>query len=96
MNRCRGFLRFLPGPCVLTLKRYEQACVQRDRSAALPAIRGENSRKVNKPPFRSRRGTLTADSAAARIHFRRTSHSHDICLTEMRAVIRAQRYGDVP
>jgi hypothetical protein len=60
------------------------------------AAGGENSPKVNKPPFRSRRGSLTADFAAARIHFRRASHSHDISLTEMRAVIRAQRYGDVP
>src|SRR5262249_56329028 len=56
---------------------------------------GENSPKVKKPPFRSRRGSLTAESAAARIHFRRTSHSHDIRLTAMRAVIRPQRCGDV-
>jgi len=59
-------------------------------------LRGRKLAKSYKPPFWSRQGSLTADSAAARIHFRRTSHSHDICLTEMRAVIRAQRYGDVP
>jgi len=41
---------------------------------------GANSLKVNKPPFRSRRGSLTAESAAARVHFRHTSHGHDMTL----------------
>ena len=49
-------------------------------TALSECCRGANSRKVNKPPFRSRRGSLTAESAAARVHFRHTSHGHDISL----------------
>jgi|SRR5215471_2306809 len=39
-----------------------------------------NSRKVKKPPFRSRRDGVTAESAAERVHFRHTSRGHDISL----------------
>src|SRR5437660_1266441 len=52
------------------------------RSAALPATRTRcshaNRRKVNKPPFRPRRAGATAETAAACLHFRRTSRNHDI------------------
>jgi hypothetical protein len=37
-------------------------------------------RRVNKPPFRPRRAAATAESAAARLHFRRTGSSQDINL----------------
>jgi hypothetical protein len=36
--------------------------------------------KLNEPPFRPRRAFLTAESAAARLHVRRTSCSHDVTL----------------
>src|SRR6516162_11270512 len=52
------------------------------RCAVLPATRTRCShakrRRVNKPPFRPRRADATAESAAARVHFRRTSRSHNI------------------
>src|SRR5262245_14585666 len=54
------------------------------RSAVSPAIRTRcshaNRRRVNKSPFRPHRAAATAESAAARVHFRRTGRSHDINL----------------
>src|SRR5215471_10239408 len=52
-------------------------------AAALPPIRmlvDASSLKVSRPPFRSRRGSLIAESAAARLHFRHTSHGCDMRL----------------
>src|SRR5947209_13375992 len=52
------------------------------RSGALAATPrrcwDSNQPNVNKPPFRLRRPTPSAESAAARLHFRRTGRNHDI------------------
>ena len=48
------------------------------RAVLLAERERARARKVNKPPFRPRRAAATAESAAARVHFRRTSRSHDI------------------
>src|SRR5437868_4003778 len=52
------------------------------RSGALAATPrrcwDSNQPNVNKPPFRPRRPALDAESAAARVYFRRTSRSRDI------------------
>src|SRR5947199_838854 len=52
------------------------------RSGALAATPrrcwDSNQPNVNKPPFRPRRPALSAESAAARVYFRRTSRSRDI------------------
>ena len=50
------------------------------RFTACRMLQGRKLAKSNKPPFRSRRDGVTAESAAERIHFRHTSHGHDISL----------------
>src|SRR6266478_4922704 len=41
-------------------------------------VLNRDSARVNKPPFRPRRAAATAETAAARLHFRRTGRSRDI------------------
>jgi hypothetical protein len=40
-----------------------------------------NRRRVNKPPFRPRRATTTAETAAPRLHLRRTGRAGDVYIS---------------
>jgi len=83
MNRCRG-VASVPAqtlPVVTLNTNGVRSARPVGRFTALSeCCRGANSPKVNKPPFRSRRDGVTAESAAERIHFRHTSRGHDISL----------------